>query len=357
TSGDRNDEDAVLGELISTASGETNILELSFEPDSLAETAEGDAHTLYCYETAAPEGYLPSEDVYEVTVNRKEYEDLAKTGDKSGVLKVFGPEKGIVNITVTPTPTPKITPKPPSGGVYVKKTSTADPEIMDLDSYTLEGAEFNIKGGTVDETMTTDEYGISNVVSLPDNSYYKDVPGVPDGKGGWLVEPTTRLVKVTTTYWVTETKPPKGHLPNNHSEPVVVTMPDDYGKTIPVHFEDEPYFCNNKLKVNKDRSKGGPIKGVVYKVEFFDAAGPDPSKLKKTWHLETDEKGVLSMDDWHVSHRLGFTSDPFFMHKGQVVIPIDGYLQFTEVAAPAEYRIDDEPFGMPTGKDADLTKH
>ncbi|EJW94600.1 hypothetical protein EVA_17293, partial [gut metagenome] len=155
---------------------------------------------------------------------------------------------------------------------------------------------------------------------------------------------------------VTETKPPKGHMPNNHSEPVTVTMPDDKDKTFPVHFEDEPIFCKNKLELKKNSAKGQAIKGVVYKVEFFDAAGPDESKLKKTWYLETDENGIINLDDAHVTRRLQFESDPFYMHKGKIVIPIDGYLQFTEVASPAEYRIDDEPFGMPTGENANLTK-
>ena len=57
-----------------------------------------------------------------------------------------------------------------------------------------------------------------------------------------------------------------------------------------------------------------------------------------------------------MASRLGFKSDPFYTHKGKIVIPIDGYLQFTEVAAPAEYVINEEPFGMATGETADLTK-
>ncbi|EJW95504.1 hypothetical protein EVA_16389, partial [gut metagenome] len=229
--------------------------------------------------------------------------------------------------------------------------------MLELDSYSLADAEFRITGGDVDGTMITDENGISNSVSLPNNSYYKDVPGIPDGKGGWLVEPTQELVRVTTTYHVTETKAPKGHKVNHSSVPIVVTMPNDEGKTFTAAFTDEPYFCKNHLDLQKDNVKGDPIQGVVYKVEFFDAAGPVDSKLKRTWYLETDANGKILMDERHVSQRMGFHSDEFFRHKGEIVIPIDGYLQFTEVAAPAEFHIDEEPFGMATGENANLTKH
>ena len=48
-------------------------------------------------------------------------------------------------------------------------------------------------------------------------------------------------------------------------------------------------------------------------------------------------------------------SDDFFRYDGNIVIPIGGYLQITEIDAPAEYVVETEPVGIPTTKDADFT--
>ena len=48
-------------------------------------------------------------------------------------------------------------------------------------------------------------------------------------------------------------------------------------------------------------------------------------------------------------------SDDFFKYDGNIVIPIGGYLQITEIDAPAEYVVETEPVGIATTKDADFT--
>lgn len=103
------------------------------------------------------------------------------------------------------------------------------------------------------------------------------------------------------------------------------------------------------MRIEKLGSNGEPIKGALFKAEFFDSNSADMSKRKKIWYLETDANGEILLDDAHIARRSGYSSDSFYMHKGNIVIPIDCYIQFTEITTPAEYILDSTPFGMSTG--------
>lgn len=339
-----------VGTITSGADGMTDIL-------SVGVPMNQDAITLYCQEKTAPDGYTLSNRIYNIEFTKAEYDKLVAAGNTEGELKTFGPADGIVNIKgkEPPKPTPTPPPGPEGAGVYVKKTSTAADEILDLDSYSLGGAVFSVTGDGFSGTLTTYDNGISNTVSLPDKSWYEYPSPVYDKDGNYMYTPDPILHTVTTTYYVKEVTAPKGHKMNLATKSFTVTMPYDKDKTIPIEFEDEPIFCKNKLDVEKLGVKGNPIQGAVFKAEYFDAASADESKLVKTWYLESDANGKIYMDESHLSSRLGFTSDSFFMHKGQIVIPIGGYLQLTEVAAPAEYVIDDRPFNFATSETVQLT--
>lgn len=74
--------------------------------------------------------------------------------------------------TSTPIPTPTDEPPTPGNGyVYVKKTSRAGQDLMDLDGYSLKGGKFSVTGGGFTGTLTTEEDGISNHLQLPNNAY------------------------------------------------------------------------------------------------------------------------------------------------------------------------------------------
>lgn len=338
----------IAGTLESGSDGMTNIL-------TVGVSSMSSEITLYLQESAAPDGYEATDEVFSLTFEKSKYDELAASGDESGELQIFGPSNGIVNTlepTPSPTPTPTQEPPKPSGsGVYVKKTTTAADDVIDLESYTIEGAEFSITGGGISGTMVTNSNGESNVFTLPDNHTETWVPPVYDMEGNIIRDGYWQINSVTTTYTIRETKAPQGHKLSNLTQRITVTMPRDKDRLFTVEFEDEPEFCNGSLDIEKLGVKGEPIKDVVFKVEYFDSSGPSGSPAK-TWFLKTDATGHVKMDDAHLDDEN--ESDEFYTHKGKIVIPIGGYLQITEFKAPAQYVLDDEPKGIATTKDADF---
>ena len=309
-----------IGEkLESGESGETNTVEISIDNNK-------DSITLYCKEEYAPPGFKMSDEVLNITFNKKD-------ATEEGELKSFG---DVVNVTSTPTP--KITPPettPPSGGLYVKKTSKAPEEIMNLKSYTLANAEFKVTSSRDGDmgTLTTDESGYSNVLTLPDNSIPRHSDAVYDMKGNLLQEAKDWKDPVSTIYYIKEIKTPNYHKDNYEIKSQSVTMPDDDGRTFEIPFVNEPIFCDGKLDIEKLDVKGKPVVGAVFKIQYFDSDGPDENDLIKTWYLKSDENGHVLMDNNHLD--ANNRSDDFFKYSGNIVIPIGGYLQITEIDAPA----------------------
>ena len=272
--------------------GSSDIRTIRFKDDM-------DSVTLYCQEKEPPAGYNKSDAKYKVTFERKVFEDEQKK-DKNypGELKPFGPITGIVNTKTTPTPTPTI--NKTGAGVHVKKVSTAADDIMALHGYTLAGAKFHIYGGSgksaVDTYVTTDENGISETVSLPDASWY-EYPSHTDDKGNTVYD-TPILHPVTSVYTITEVEPPHGHkMAAPKSQQFSVTMPYDKDKVFEKVFSDEPKFTNKPFQIDKVSSKGNSIKGVVFKVEFFDTEldGVDYDANATTYALD-DEDYAVTMD-------------------------------------------------------------
>ena len=214
-------------------------------------STDTDSYTLYCKEYSAPAGYIfDSTKKYTLTWNRSTYDALKNRGDESGELQTFGGDKGIVNLTPTATPTPIITqpvtpppsntptptptstptptptntptptptptntptptptntptptstpiptptdepPTPGTGYVYVKKTSRAGQDLMDLDGYSLKGGKFSVTGGGFTGTLTTEENGISNHLQLPNNAYQTAVANDYEDTGRAVMDETT----------------------------------------------------------------------------------------------------------------------------------------------------------------------
>ena len=342
------DED-YIGTLETTANGESNILKLDEIP------ADEKSYTIYCKEVKAPDGYAVQDTIYPLTFEKTEFDKLYKADPNTdGELKTFGPDEGISNPSVTPPVTPPIT--PPTGGLYIKKTSKAPDDIMNLKSYTLEGAEYKVtssRDASFNATLTTNQGGYTNTVTLPDNSIPRHSDAVVDMKGNVLIPAKDWIEKVQTTYYIVETKAPNYHSVYKGSKTQSVTMPDDAGQTFEIPFVNEPLFCDDSLDIEKLGVKGEPVVGAVFKVQYFDANSANESDLVRTWYLKSDESGHVRMDNNHLD--TNNRSDDFFKYDGNIVIPIGGYLQITEIDAPAEYVVETEPVGIATTKDADFT--
>lgn len=324
-----------------------------------------------CIETKAPDGFIISAESasgYTLEFEKSAYDALYKADKNTkGELKTFGPANGIENPTPTGGITPPVTPPGGGAGLKVIKTSDASSDIMDLKSYTLANAEFTVTSNRgFSGTLTTDEFGNSESLTLPDNHEETWIPPVYDTKTNTLIQQGyKRIDPVTTTYYITEKTPPHWHKKNNSTKTITVTMPNDANQSFTVPFENKAYFCDEKLDIEKLGVKGEIIKGAVFKVEYFDAddgsgesggnsdASSISGDLSRTWYLKSDERGHVLMDNDHLD--LNNRSDDFFKHDGNVVIPIGGYIRITEIAAPAEYEVDDEPVIILCNKDADFT--
>lgn len=112
-------------------------------------------------------------------------------------------------------------------------------------------------------------------------------------------------------------------------------MPDDAGQTFENTVCKRTVFCDDSLDIEKLGVKGEPVVGAVFKVQYFDANSANESDLVRTWYLKSDESGHVRMDNNHLD--ANNRSDDFFKYDGNIVIPIGGYLQITEIDAPAEY--------------------
>jgi len=161
----------------------------------------------------------------------------------------------------------------------------------------------------------------------------------------------------STTYYVKETKAPAGHQLVKDPVSVKVTMPDDALKLKTASFTQgfsEPYdYMELDALVEKLSMHGNPVKGVVFKVCYYDDSAANAAQLKKTWYLVSDDKGKVLMDNAHIySGDTSMKSDAFYTDpsSGKIILPIGGYLTMQEVKAPAQYIIDDTVRGFETKK-------
>lgn len=221
--------------------------------------------------------------------------------------------------------------------VKIKKVSTANSEILGLTSYSTERTEFRVYTDSACKNriaiLKTGTDGITNVLTLP---------CIKNG---------------TYTYYIREITPPLGHKQNSQVKSFTVSLPEDAGETKLVEFRDDPVFCGQEFNILKLSNNGCPISGVVFKVEYFDAHSADAGKKIKTWYLSSDEEGKIKIDDTHkITDRAEYKSDSFFTWNGNIVIPVGGYLQFTEMEVPAEYILEDTPMGFLTTETIETEK-
>lgn len=238
--------------------------------------------------------------------------------------------------------------------VGVKKTSSAPEDVMNLEGYSLEGAEFEI---------WTDKTGGSQVTMYKDEASKKPVTRLVTDKDGNTPEYYIP-VKSNATYWVREVKAPAGHK-IAEPQPLKITLPEDAGKLKEVAFEDAPEWTDvPDAAVEKLNSKGQPIGGVVFKVQMYDGKYDTPeacpaNKLEKTWYLESNEEGKVIFDELFVPNEYADECDTFYVDSnGKIVIPVNATLTMQEIKAPADCEIDDTVMLWDTsGKVIQIKRH
>lgn len=217
------------------------------------------------------------------------------------------------------------------GKLCIKKVS-ANTAITDNNScYSLKGAEYGVYKSESDakanknkvKTLTTEENGWSNTVELDEGTYY-----------------------------LKETKNPKGYALNSEVKKVSVKAN-----------ETTQYGTNNELKdypqsdpvsvvlgkVDKETNKNKPqgsasLAGAEFTVKYYKGLyDSDPAKSgqvpARSWVLKTDKDGYCDLsNDYKVSG-----DDFFYMSNGLPTLPV-GTITIQETKAPTGYFINNELF-------------
>lgn len=312
----------------------------TYTSDSLITNASGTLAML-------PFGFLrikevmPPLDIYELDNNTYTIELVAKK-DASGAYTI---RKLVVKGNI-PTSVDKLR----YWKLNVEKESQASAEVLGLDAYSLAGATFAVYSDQActklmqlyaDEKLTTK---VTNNVFTTDENGKTPTYYLKAGTG-------------STTYYVKELTAPKGHQIAANAVPVTVTMPNDALKQKTAQFKQqysEPYdYMEVDALVEKLSMHGSPVKGVVFKVCYFDDSSANTGKQKKTWYLVSDENGKVYLDQKHVyTGDSSLKSDSFYIDPAsqKTILPIGGYATIQEIKAPAQYRIDDTIRGFATKK-------
>lgn len=213
----------------------------------------------------------------------------------------------------------------PTGKVKVKKTIASDEALTSLcpEQYSLEGAEYTVYKDS----------GCTNKVGV-----LKTGPQKVANKGGKLSAETNELELDAGTYYVKETKAPKGYELNLEVSKVTVTA----GKTATVNMEDYPYFDPMTLKLQKKVPNGHPefqkyLEGAEYTVRYYpqiynSAAELDGKKPLRTWVFRTDSNGEIRVrDKWKCG------GDELFKNELGTPVGLIGTYTFEETKAPSGF--------------------
>lgn len=198
--------------------------------------------------------------------------------------------------------------------LQITKQSSAPSDILNLSSYSVQGAQF----GIYTNSACTNKIGT--------------LTSGADGKTSTFTLPCTSAGNYT--YYVREDVAPAGHKRNTTPVSVSVSLPANGGTTKQVTIKNDPEFPTVSALVEKLDNKGWPVIGAQFQVRFYDSTWADTGKLMKTWVLQSDDRGYVYMDDTHK-----ISGPDFYRFNGQIVIP-KGYLTIQEIKAPAQYIMD-----------------
>lgn len=223
------------------------------------------------------------------------------------------------------------------GKLCIKKTS-ANPAITDNNPcYSLQGAEYGVYKTEADAKADKNKVNTLTIGKYDSSEKYKD----------WSNE----IELDEGTYYVKETKNPKGYALNNSVVSVVVKANESSWIGSNGEFKDSPQADPVGIllgKVDKETNKNKPqgsasLAGAEFTVKYYKGLyDSDPAKSgqipARSWVLKTDKDGFAYLDsDYKVS------GDDFYMFGNIATIPV-GTITIQETKAPTGYFINNEVF-------------
>ena len=223
------------------------------------------------------------------------------------------------------------------GKLCIKKTS-ANPAITDNNPcYSLQGAEYGVYKTEADAKADKNKVNTLTIGKYDSSEKYKD----------WSNE----IELDAGTYYLKETKNPKGYALNNSVVSVVVKANESSWIGSNGEFKDYPQADPVGIllgKVDKETNKNKPqgsasLAGTEFTVKYYKGLyDSDPAKSgqipARSWVLKTDKDGFAYLDsDYKVS------GDDFYMFGNIATIPV-GTITIQETKAPTGYFINNEVF-------------
>lgn len=224
------------------------------------------------------------------------------------------------------------------GKLCIKKTS-ANPAITDNNPcYSLQGAEYGVYKTEADAKANKNKVNTLTIGKYDSSEKYKD----------WSNE----IELDAGTYYLKETKNPKGYALNNSVVSVVVKANESSWIGTNGEFKDYPQSDPVSVvlgKVDKETNKNKPqgsasLAGAEFTVKYYKGLyDSDPAKSGQTpsrsWVLKTDKDGYCDLsNDYKVSG-----DDFFYMSNGLPTLPV-GTITIQETKAPTGYFINNELF-------------
>lgn len=230
------------------------------------------------------------------------------------------------------------TPAPQKGKLSIMKKS-ANPEITDNNPcYSLKGAEYGVYKTEADAKADKNKVNTLIIGKYDNSEKYKNWSNEIELEAG--------------TYYVKETKAPKGYALNNSVVSVVVKANESSWIGSNGEFKDYPQSDPVAIflgKVDKETNAHKPqgsasLANAEFTVKYYKGLyDSDPAKSgqtpARTWVLKTDSDGYCRLsDDYKVS------GDVFYKNSnGTVVLPV-GTITIQESKAPTGYFINNELF-------------
>lgn len=224
------------------------------------------------------------------------------------------------------------------GKLCIKKTS-ANPAITDNNPcYSLKGAEYGVYKSEADAKANKNKVKTLTIGKYDNSEKYKDWSNEVELDEG--------------TYYVKETKNPKGYALNNSVVKVTIKANENSWIGTNGEFKDYPQSDPVRIllgKVDKETNKNKPqgsasLAGAEFTIKYYKGLyDSDPAKSgqvpARSWVVKTDSDGYCRLDKAFVVSG----DELYYASNGDATLPI-GTITIQESKAPTGYFINNEVF-------------